>query len=159
MIYSEATEALARFAERTGVPVAETVAGKGSLRYDHPRRRSARSGRTAAWGPIAHARDADLVIGIGTRYGDFTTGSQTAFQNPEVRFVNINVAEFDAAKQGALMLVGDARATIEELEALLAGWQVAADYRAGVTKFQAAWDAEVGKRYGARMGNWSGKLS
>jgi 3D-(3,5/4)-trihydroxycyclohexane-1,2-dione acylhydrolase (decyclizing) len=149
VIYSEATGALARFAERTGIPVAETVAGKGSLRYDHPLALGA-LGANGSLGANRHARDADLVIGIGTRYGDFTTASQTAFQHPDVRFVNINVAGFDAAKQGALMLVGDARATLEELDALLDGWQVAADYRAMATKFQSLWDTEVGRHYAGR---------
>jgi 3D-(3,5/4)-trihydroxycyclohexane-1,2-dione acylhydrolase (decyclizing) len=149
VVYSEATEALARFAERTGIPVAETVAGKGSLRYDHPLALGA-LGANGSLGANRHARDTDLVIGIGTRYGDFTTASKTAFQHPDVRFVNINVAEFDAAKQGALMLVGDARATLEELAALLDGWHVASDYRALAEKMRGAWDAEVGKHYAAR---------
>jgi 3D-(3,5/4)-trihydroxycyclohexane-1,2-dione acylhydrolase (decyclizing) len=157
VIYSEATAALARFAERTGIPVAETVVGKGSLRYDHPLALGA-LGANGSLGANRHARDADLVIGIGTRYGDFTTASQTAFQDPAVCFVNINVAEFDAAKQGALMLVGDARATIEERDALLAGWQVAADYRANAIESQAAWEAEVGKHYGARNEGLVGQI-
>ena len=76
------------------------------------------------------ARQADLVIGIGTRYSDFTTASKTAFQHPEVRFVNLNVAEFDAYKHHALPLVADARVTLEELAAALGGHQVDAEYRA-----------------------------
>ncbi len=157
VIYSEATEALARFAEATGIPVGESVAGKGGLRYDHP----LALGALGANGSLAanrHARDADLVIGIGTRYGDFTTASKTAFQHPEVRFININVAEFDAAKQGALGLVGDARATLEELGEVLAGWQVDPAYRAQATHFRAAWDAEVGKHYAERHAPTVGQI-
>ena len=157
VIYGEATEALAHFARATGIPVGETVAGKGSLRYDHP----LALGALGANGSLAanrHARDADLVIGIGTRYGDFTTASKTAFQHPEVRFVNINVAEFDAAKHGALGLVGDARATLEELGELLAGWRVAAEYRAQATQFRADWDAEVGHQYAVRHAPTVGQI-
>src|SRR5207253_4213008 len=96
-IYSDATAVLARFAERTGIPVGETQAGKGSLAYNHPQSLGA-IGVTGTPGANILAREADLIIGIGTRYSDFTTASKTAFQNPEVRFININVAEFDAAK-------------------------------------------------------------
>ena len=80
------------------------------------RRSSARSGSTGTPGANILAREADLIIGIGTRYSDFTTASKTAFQNPSVRFININIAEFDAYKHAALPLTGDARATIEELQ-------------------------------------------
>src|SRR5215470_994726 len=110
VIYSEATEAISAFAAQTGIPVAETQAGKGSLPYNHPQALGA-VGVTGTPGANLLAREADLVIGIGTRYSDFTTASQTAFQNPSVRFININVSEFDAGKQLALPLTGDARAT------------------------------------------------
>src|SRR5690349_19398669 len=93
VIYSEATETLCRFAESTGIPVAETFAGRGSLPFDHP----LSLGAVGATGTLAAnqlARHADLVIGVGTRYSDFTTASKTAFQAPVVRFVNINVAGF-----------------------------------------------------------------
>src|SRR5690606_19809554 len=94
--YSEATDALRRFAEATGIPVADTQAGKGALLWDHPQ---AVGGVGATGSPVANklARDADVVIGVGTRYSDFTTASRTAFQHPDVRFVNLNVAAFDAA--------------------------------------------------------------
>ena len=108
VLYSEASEALAAFAARTGIPVAETQAGKGSLAYDHPQALGA-MGVTGTPGANILAREADLIIGIGTRYADFTSASQTAFQNSSVRFVNINVSEFDAGKQWALPLTGDAR--------------------------------------------------
>ena len=110
VIYSEATAALRELVDQTGIPVGETMAGKGSLPFDHPLQMGA-IGVTGTSAANRVAREADLVIGIGTRYSDFTTASKTAFQDPDVRFININVASFDAAKQGALGLVGDARAT------------------------------------------------
>src|SRR5690606_9519242 len=88
VIYSAATEALARFVKRTGIPVGETMAGKGSLRYDVPSNLGA-IGVTGTFAANRIAREADLVIGIGTRYNDFTTASKTAFQHPNVRFINI----------------------------------------------------------------------
>src|SRR4029077_19336832 len=109
VIYSGATEALSRLAARTGIPVAETQAGKGSLRFDHAQSAGAMgvTGTTTADRPD---REAALGIWIGTRYSDFTTASVTAFQNGGVRFININVAEFDAYKNAALPLHGDAAA-------------------------------------------------
>ncbi|NIP24075.1 MAG: 3D-(3,5/4)-trihydroxycyclohexane-1,2-dione acylhydrolase (decyclizing), partial [Phycisphaerae bacterium] len=117
VIYSEATETLRQFVEQTGIPVGETMAGKGSLRYDHPLNLGA-IGVTGTLAANRLAKEADLVIGIGTRYTDFTTASKTAFQNPDVRFININVAEFDAYKHLALPLVGDAKVTLTELTSL-----------------------------------------
>ena len=141
VLYSEATEALRRFAAATGIPVAETQAGKGALPFDHPLNLGA-IGVTGTPGANVVAREADLVIGVGTRYSDFTTASKTAFQNPEVRFININVAEFDAYKHAALPLTGDARATLEELAAALGRLQ------RGRGRMRAARDAdgEVGAR-------------
>src|SRR6185369_501976 len=104
VIYAEATEALRRFAEATGVPVAETQAGKGSLRYDHPLSLGA-VGATGTTAANTLAREADVVIGIGTRWSDFTTASRTAFAQPGVRFVNVNIAAFDAAKHSGLSIV------------------------------------------------------
>ncbi|MGH2594126.1 MAG: thiamine pyrophosphate-binding protein, partial [Anaerolineae bacterium] len=151
VIYSEAIEALARFAARTGMPVAETQAGKGSLRYDHPQSLGA-MGVTGAPGANVIGREADLIVGIGTRYSDFTTASKTAFQNPDVRFINVNVAEFDAYKHGALPLVADARAALEELDAALQDYRVADVYRARVEKFNREWDAEVSRIYNLEHG-------
>ncbi len=148
-IYSEATEALRRFVETTGIPVGETMAGKGSLRYDHP----LNLGAVGVTGTLAANRiavDADLVIGIGTRYSDFTTASKTAFQNPDVRFISINVAEFDAYKHHALPLVGDARVTLEELTTLLEGYSVDEEYRHLAERLQAEWDQEVARIYSIR---------
>jgi len=146
VIYSEATEALLKFAEQTGIPVAETQAGKGALPFDHPCSLGA-IGVTGTPGANIIAREADIVIGIGTRYSDFTTASKTAFENPDVRFVNVNVAEFDACKHSALPLVADARATLELWSKALGGWQVRPTYRDRVQKFNEDWDAEVEKLY------------
>src|SRR5205807_5505028 len=118
VIYSEATEALRSFVEATGIPVGETQAGKGSLPYDHPSALGA-IGVTGTFAANRLAAEADVVIGIGTRWSDFTTASKTAFKSPDVRFVNANVADFDAAKHGGLRLVGDARATLDRLTELL----------------------------------------
>ncbi len=150
-IYSEATEALARFAEQTGIPVAETQAGKGAMRYDHPQALGA-MGVTGTPGANIVAREADLVIGIGTRYSDFTSASKTAFQNPNVRFININVADFDAHKHSALPLVADARAALEELAKALQGYRVDNDYRTRVDRFCVKWDQEVERIYNLRHG-------
>jgi 3D-(3,5/4)-trihydroxycyclohexane-1,2-dione acylhydrolase (decyclizing) len=149
VIYSEATEALRRMVEQTGIPVGETMAGKGSLCYDHPLNLGA-IGATGTFAANRLASDADLVIGIGTRYSDFTTASKTAFQHPDVRFLNINVAAFDAAKHLALPLVGDARATLEELLPLLAGYTVAEEYRSQAMRLHEEWEAEVERLYAVR---------
>src|SRR5260221_11348639 len=104
------------------------MAGKGSLVYDHPLSLGA-IGATGTSAANRMAEDADLVIGVGTRYSDFTTASKTAFQDPDVRFVNVNVAGFDAAKHAALGLTGDARATLDELAGPLAGYRTKPSYR------------------------------
>jgi 3D-(3,5/4)-trihydroxycyclohexane-1,2-dione acylhydrolase (decyclizing) len=149
VIYSGATELLQRFVDQTGIPVGETMAGKGSLSYDHSLNLGA-IGATGTFAANRIAREADLVIGIGTRYSDFTTSSKTAFQHPDVRFLNVNVAAFDAAKHLALPVVGDAQATLEELLALLDGYHVEANYRAQVAQLHDAWDAEVERIYAIR---------
>lgn len=146
VIYSEATEALAALADQTGIPVVETQAGKGSLRYDHPQSLGA-MGVTGTPGANILAREADLVIVIGSRLSDFTTASKTAFQNPDVRFIAINVAEFDAFKHAALPLVADARVTLEELSQTLGDYRVSADYQARVSQFREEWDQEVDRIY------------
>src|SRR5829696_3821545 len=145
-IYSEATDALRRFAERTGVPVGETQAGKGSMPYDHPLALGA-VGATGTFAANRAAREADLVIGVGTRWSDFTTASKTAFQNPNVRFININLADFDAHKHAGLGLVGDARATLAALEGALGGYEVETEYREQSRRANADWDREVERLY------------
>jgi 3D-(3,5/4)-trihydroxycyclohexane-1,2-dione acylhydrolase (decyclizing) len=140
---------LQRFVDQTGIPAGETMAGKGSLRYDHPLNLGA-IGATGTLAANRLARGADLVIGIGTRYSDFTTSSKTAFEHPAVRFININVAEFDASKHLALPLVGDALVTLEELLDLLDGYHVEADYRAQAGRLHDEWDNEVERIYNIR---------
>lgn len=149
--YSDATAMLTTFAERAGIPVAETHAGKGALPYNHHLSLGA-MGVTGTRGANLIARDADLVIGIGTRYSDFTTASKTAFQDPGVKFINLNVAEFDAYKHSALALIGDARATLAELLAALGDWKTAASYQDLVAEYNKDWDAEVSRLYGLEHG-------
>jgi 3D-(3,5/4)-trihydroxycyclohexane-1,2-dione acylhydrolase (decyclizing) len=150
VIYSQATEALADFCQATGIPVGETQAGKGSLPYDHPSSLGA-IGVTGTPGANRMARQADLVIGVGTRYSDFTSASKTAFQHPDVRFINLNVADFDAHKHAGLALVGDARATLEALAGELRGHRVIESYREQAASFNRAWDEEVNRIY--RLGH------
>ncbi|HWK08912.1 MAG TPA: 3D-(3,5/4)-trihydroxycyclohexane-1,2-dione acylhydrolase (decyclizing) [Vicinamibacterales bacterium] len=140
--YSDATAALARFAEATGIPVAESQAGKGALPSDHPLALGA-TGVTGTAAAIDLTRDADLIISIGCRLSDFTTASKSAFQNPGVRFISINVAELDAFKHAAIPVVGDARAALEELHALVEGYRTPADYRERIARTRRDWDAEV----------------
>jgi len=151
VLYSGASSALASFAESTGIPVCETQAGKGSLAFDHPQELGA-VGVTGTPGANILAREADLVIGIGTRYSDFTSASKTAFQDPQVRFININVAEFDAYKHSALPLLGDARVTLEELQSAVAGYRVEQAYASQIAAFRAEWEKEVDRIYSIRKG-------
>jgi len=150
VIYSEATDALRSLVEATGIPVAETQAGKGSLAYDHPCSVGA-IGATGTTAANALAAEADVVLGIGTRYSDFTTASRSAFQHPQVRFVNLNVVSFDAAKHSGVVLVGDARAGIDALAPALDGWSVASEYRERARELAAEWDATVERAY--RLGH------
>jgi 3D-(3,5/4)-trihydroxycyclohexane-1,2-dione acylhydrolase (decyclizing) len=151
VIYSKATEALARFAAKTGIPVGETQAGKGSLPFDHPQNLGA-VGVTGTSGANIAAREADLVIGIGTRYSDFTTASKTAFQNTAVKFINVNVAEMDAFKHCALPLAADARVALEELTATLERYQVSRSYAAAICNGRKAWDEETRRIFSTRHG-------
>lgn len=146
VIYSEATAVLQQFVQATGIPVAETQAGKGSLPYDNPHNLGA-MGVTGAFSANRIAKEADLVIGIGTRYDDFMTASKTVWENPDVKFININIAEFDAYKQSGLPLTGDARATIQALAERLAGWSVDDAHRARAARLNREWDAEVERIY------------
>jgi 3D-(3,5/4)-trihydroxycyclohexane-1,2-dione acylhydrolase (decyclizing) len=147
VLYSQASEALAQFARATGIPVCETQAGKGSLPFDHAQQLGA-VGVTGTPGANIVAREADLILGIGTRYSDFTSASKTAFQNPSVRFINVNVAELDAYKHAALPLTGDARLTITELQQALGNFAVEESYRAQSHDFRARWENEVDRIYG-----------
>ncbi|MFF1915561.1 3D-(3,5/4)-trihydroxycyclohexane-1,2-dione acylhydrolase (decyclizing) [Streptomyces sp. NPDC058239] len=142
--HSAAEETLAAFAAATRIPVASTQAGKGALRHDHP----------ADVGGIGHtgtatadelARTADLVIGIGTRYSDFTTASATLFSDPAVRFLNLNITGFDAHKLGALPLVADARTALGALTAALAArsHRVDPSYETEYTEAKEKWEQRV----------------
>ena len=138
VIYSEATHGARRTSPHaTGVPVAETQAGKGSLRFDHPQSLGS-IGATGTTAANEIARDADLVIGIGTRWSDFTTASHSVFQNPDVEIVNVNVTPFDTAKLSALPVVADARVALDELQSRLRGWRVHGGLRGASTEQLAA---------------------
>jgi 3D-(3,5/4)-trihydroxycyclohexane-1,2-dione acylhydrolase (decyclizing) len=146
VIYSEAGAALRAFAEATGIPVSDTQAGKGALAWDHP---LAVGGVGATGSPVANAlaREADVVLGVGTRYSDFTTASRTAFQHPDVKFVNLNVAAFDAGKHSGASLVADARAGLEALTGALSGYHVDAEYTARIEAANADWRRVVEHAY------------
>ena len=146
VLYSEASEALSKFAAATGIPICETQAGKGSLPFDHPQQLGA-VGVTGTPGANIIAREADLIIGIGTRYSDFTTASMTAFQNSSVRFINVNVAEFDAYKHAAMPLTADARVTLEELGLALGNYRADEGHRDKIQKLRAHWETEVDRIY------------
>jgi 3D-(3,5/4)-trihydroxycyclohexane-1,2-dione acylhydrolase (decyclizing) len=150
VIYSEATDALRRFVEATGIAVGETQAGKGALPEPHPLTLGG-FGATGTRAANRLARDADLVIVIGSRLSDFTTASKTAFQHQRVRFITINVAELDAGKHAALPLVGDARAVLEELLPLVAGHRVSAEYAGAVAASCTDWRLEVDRICAAGM--------
>lgn len=142
VIYSSASEELRAFASNTGIPVADTQAGKGAINFDHPQSVGG-VGSTGSNAANHVADQADVVIGIGTRYSDFTTASHTQFKNPDVRFVNINVQPFDAVKHGAQMLVSDARETLVALKSVLEGYRVEPEYEAEVARWKAQWDEEI----------------
>jgi 3D-(3,5/4)-trihydroxycyclohexane-1,2-dione acylhydrolase (decyclizing) len=152
VLYSEATAALAEFASATGIPVGETQAGKSSLPFDHPRNLGA-VGVTGTPGANIAAREADLVISIGTRLSDFTTASKTAFQNPEVRFINVNVNEADAYKHGGLPLIADARAALQALTSGLIDHIVDGAYSETIAAWKERWEAETDRLYGVRAVN------
>lgn len=149
VIYSDASLALKKLVNKTGIPVAETFAGKGSLRYDEPQNLGA-VGVTGTPGAIAICEKADVVIGIGTRYSDFTSMSQSGFQHNKVQFVNINISAFDSHKQGALALVADARETIIELSKLLGNYTVPEAYAKTVARYNRSWNKQVQQVYDYR---------
>jgi 3D-(3,5/4)-trihydroxycyclohexane-1,2-dione acylhydrolase (decyclizing) len=144
VIYGEATAALRAFAEAAGIPVCETQAGRGALISDHPLALGA-VGATGTAAANRLARDADLVIGIGTRYSDFTTASKSAFQDPDVKFVNVNVASLDAAKHSGLVVEADARVALEQLRAALEGHHADPEWTARAATESEAWAREVAR--------------
>ena len=147
VIYSDAGQQLQELVESTGIPVGMSQAGVGSLHWEHPQNLGA-VGATGTFAANRIAGDADVIIGIGTRYSDFTTASRTAFQNPNVKFININVASFDAFKHGSsLPVVADARETIVELIDALVGYQVSDDFREEYGNQKKLWDQAVDESF------------
>jgi 3D-(3,5/4)-trihydroxycyclohexane-1,2-dione acylhydrolase (decyclizing) len=146
VIYSEASAALLRFADATGIPVSDTQAGKGALPWDHP---CAVGGVGATGSPVANAlaREADVVLGIGTRYSDFTTASRTVFQNPGLRFVNLNIAAFDAGKHAGVALIADARAGLDALAGRMDGYRTDGAYTARAQELGQDWRQVVDRAY------------
>jgi 3D-(3,5/4)-trihydroxycyclohexane-1,2-dione acylhydrolase (decyclizing) len=138
VLYSEATEALRSFAERHGIPVMETQAGKSSLPHDHPLNMGS-VGVTGSSAANALAEDADVILAIGTRLQDFTTGSWALFKNADAKLIALNVQPFDAGKHNALPLVGDARAGLEALEVALTGWRSTAAVRDRANALRDTW--------------------
>jgi 3D-(3,5/4)-trihydroxycyclohexane-1,2-dione acylhydrolase (decyclizing) len=149
VIYSAATKALKSFADTFGIPVGQTQAGKGTMRFDDPLCAGA-IGATGTTAANELAARADVVIGIGTRWSDFTTASRTVFAEPGVRFINVNVASFDAAKQSGAPVVADARAALDALALALAGWKTEPGYRTGAAELSARWQATVEAAYTTR---------
>ncbi|HYY08631.1 MAG TPA: 3D-(3,5/4)-trihydroxycyclohexane-1,2-dione acylhydrolase (decyclizing) [Actinomycetota bacterium] len=137
--YSLATEELARFADDHDVPVVETVAGKSSLPWDHPRF-AGPVGVTGSSSANALARDADVVLAVGTRLQDFTTGSWSVFDE-RMRLIALNAARYDASKHLAAPLVGDARRGLEALDEALGGWRAPADWPTRATREYSEWNA------------------
>ncbi len=146
VMYAGAQDALAAFAAQTGIPVGQSQAGKGTLVYDHPQCLGA-IGSTGTTAANAIAAEADLVIGIGTRYSDFTTASRTAFQHPDVRFINVNVAGLDVIKQAGLAVQADARETLEALITAVGDYRVDPGYVARYQALDAAWEQTVTTAY------------
>ncbi len=153
--YAEANEELRAFVDATGIPIGETQAGKGSLPYDHPLNAGA-IGATGTTAANEIAAGADVIIGIGTRYSDFTTASKTVWQHPGVKFVNINVAGLDAVKQAGLPVVADAKRALPALQEALAGYRTEQRYQDQATRLAGEWDDRVvashHNGYGARTG-------
>jgi 3D-(3,5/4)-trihydroxycyclohexane-1,2-dione acylhydrolase (decyclizing) len=148
VLYSDAQDVLRRFAEATGIPVSDTQAGKGGVLWDDP---CAVGGVGSTGSPVANAlaREADVVIGVGTRYSDFTSASRTAFANPGVRFVNLNVTGFDAAKHSGVSLVADARAGLEALLDAMEGYRVADGYATSYREATLRWSRVVDEAFHA----------
>lgn len=147
VIYSDAHEILQKLVESTGIPVGMSQAGVGSLDWDHPQNLGA-VGATGTSAANRAAAEADVIIGIGTRYSDFTTSSRTAFQNEDVKFININIGSFDAVKHGSsIPVVADAREALTELVPALTGFRVPADFEAMYSANKRQWDAAVDESF------------
>ena len=146
VLYSGACASLASFARAFGIPVAQTQAGKSTMRWDDPLCAGA-IGATGTAAANALARDADVVVGIGTRWTDFTTASRTIFAAPGVRFISVNVATADASRLPGVAVTGDARAALEALTAALSGWAAPSGHAAAAAELRAAWQQTVSAAY------------
>lgn len=147
VLYAEASAQLAAFAEAFGIPVAETQAGKSALAWDHPLNVGA-VGVTGSLAANRLAREADVVIGVGTRFSDFTTASRSAFQHPDVSFVNINLNGMDAAKLGGEAVLADAREGLQALQEALQQRNYRSGYESSeVAALRQQWNAEVDRLY------------
>ncbi|MEW1959405.1 3D-(3,5/4)-trihydroxycyclohexane-1,2-dione acylhydrolase (decyclizing) [Kineococcus sp. NPDC059986] len=158
VVYSQATEALKTFVEATGIPVGQSQAGKGAIRYDHPLSLGA-IGSTGTTAANEIAAEADVVIGVGTRYSDFTTASRTVFQNPDVKFVNVNVAAIDAVKHAGIPVQADAKAALEALTAALADFSTPDAYRERAARLNREWDEVVDSFFHSGIGERTGLLA
>lgn len=147
-IYAEASQELRDLASATGIPVSDTQAGKGAINFDHECAVGG-VGSTGANSANHLADKADVVIGVGTRYSDFTTASHTQFKNPDVRFVNINVKAFDAAKHAGEMVVADAKLALAALKEVLGDYRVSAEYSREIADERADWFEKTAECYGA----------
>jgi len=152
VLYSQASDALTRFAERHGIPVAETQAGKSSLPEQHPLNMGA-IGVTGTSAANALATEADLVLAVGTRLQDFTTGSWALFKNPTCRIVALNVQGFDAGKHGAVPLIADARAGLEALGTVLRDYEAPSIWIEASATHKANWTKAAAKALAAPAGN------
>lgn len=148
MLYAEASAQLAEFAEVFGIPVAETQAGKSALPWDHPLNVGA-IGVTGSLAANRLAREADVVIGVGTRFSDFTTASRSAFQHPEATFININLNGMDAAKLGGEAILADAQEGLQALQTALQGRHYHSEYGTSeIAELRDEWNNEVDRLYG-----------
>lgn len=147
-IYAEASQELRDLASATGIPVSDTQAGKGAINFDHECAVGG-VGSTGANSANHLADKADVVIGVGTRYSDFTTASHTQFKNPDVRFVNINVKAFDAAKHAGEMVVADAKLALAALKEVLGDYRVSEDYSREIASEREDWFEKTAECYGA----------
>lgn len=146
--YSEAEDTFQHFVEKYGIGFGETQAGKGTITWDHPWNLGG-LGETGGCGANDIAKDCDVVIGVGTRYTDFTTSSKWIYQNPNVDFININISKFHAYKMDGIQVVGDAKAALEKLDAALekAGYKTSQEYQAEVKASKERYDKEVDRVY------------
>lgn len=152
--YSEAEAVFQKFAEKYGIPFGETQAGKGTITWEHELNMGG-VGETGGLAANTLAKDADVVIGVGTRYTDFTTSSKWIFQNPNVQYVNINVSRFHAYKLDGIQVVGDAGAALEMLDEALGktGYHVSDAYAADIKAAKEAYTKEVERVFHIQFGD------